>query len=368
MASRIYIRLTDAWQVIANPRENPMYLMNTSGTTMQVWPSEGILANPTDAITHPFQIGGSIGQFHVPAEQYLYARAAMKRTWNIPIDQQEEEEGGESGGGSVTPEVPVDAIIVLAEEPIPKAEQVEISDTFAQLQTEVMKLANRVNANKVEYIHDKEAYVFFQRHMYNVLLGLHNDHAASSNRILDLNMRLFAAEMFILEYKQKFADVELELDKVINSTEISEAVASVRQQMSVIQNTTNAVIGRLNDATPKIDAVEATLAEIEAIGLSTLSNDVAQVTLDLSSLNNALVQLAAEHTQEEIEQVFQELIANAPEVMVEPITALKNVITKINTSLENDMRQDEEIDSKVGREDTVILTGDLNIAELAGQV
>lgn len=362
MVNRTYLRLTDQWQIVANPREKPLYLVNTSGTTIQVWPSEATIANPTSDILQPFQIGGSIGQFHVPAEQYLYARAVMRRTWNIPIDQQEEEEAG-----TIEPiPVPVDAIIVMDEEPISPNEQGDIANLFDQLQIEVMKLSNRVSDQKVDYIRYREEFILFQRHMYHVLLGLHNDHAASSNRILDLNMRLFAAEMFIRDYREKFSDVELQIEKLTNSTEINETIATVKNQLSVIQNTTNAVIARLNEVSPKLDQFDVSIQELKDLGLETLITDVADTARDLSTLNNALVQLAAEHTEEELNDIFNQLIENAPEEMVDPIGAIKAIVDKINASLVNDARQDEEIENKVGRDDSIILTGDLDIAELAG--
>ena len=160
-------------------------------------------------------------------------------------------------------------------------------------------------------------------------LARHSDSTNKSIAGIDASLfriwkRLHVAEEFIVKHGNDYKVLKKAVDDLIeNSTDVPAEVIVARLAAALERIAT--IEEGLNSANNEIERLKRN----QSVDVDALQNQLNRLDSDFASLNNALVQLSYSYTAEEIEDLFNTLIASVPENMVDAITAIKDDLVRL---------------------------------------
>lgn len=332
MATNTYLRASKVWTAFYSHATAECFLANISGTPVKILISDTPITNFNTTQAVPFTLGGNIGQMHINAGEYVYAKASVE-------DESE-------------------AVVISSPERIAQESQAEMDEQFDALVVEVMKLSQKVTDARTDMIKHKFDYTLFVREMLeNSMKNARNTTSLYTN-ILRLNRRLFAAESLIRALRKEYDYSILclgDLDEIATTTA---SVAQLKIDLGNVTSTVNNAVTRLNELEPKIADSWQRYVEQTTELIEPTQTELTAVHATMDELNNAITRLCSAHTAAEIQDAFTALLAVASDDMVAPITALKEMCMEIAANTALNESQKDQIDGKVGYDQTVIIDGE----------
>lgn len=301
--SKTYYRVSNQWTKILEPSDKEHYILNSSGESVQIQLTDQATEDNVLDTSHPFTIGGLISQLHVPTNQYLYAKVVSDNADT--------------------------AILTSGYEPISKDEQEEIKASINALGIELMKLSSRVTKGHIKDIHHTIDYKLFLREFLQTSYDTHTQLAALFKHVTGLNFRLFAAERFMRDFRQQFANLEMRLDEFGDFKKFKQKVENIDITLGSMVATVNNINQKLNDLIPKIEEGWQDYDALVKEHINPLKDKVDDLLNDFTDLNNAMSTFVEENSPMDIENAFTEFIKNVDYNMVRPITALKNFLVDL---------------------------------------
>lgn len=339
-----FLRVSNNWTEIVNAATENLFLYNGSGSAVKIYLSstpyttEDFTSIPLD---DTFTIGGTITQFCVRDGQYAYAKASI------------------ADGDEI--------IVTVNNSRIDNDEQTAITDTISTLTTQMMHLSNRVHSNQLDQLRFLGHNTLFVQQMLNSHMWLSKSYAVFNNQILKLHNRLFAAERFVDEYRRKWHDMEIQIADVLELKGLAQDIVNMESQIYQTAATVNNLNGTLNDLIPRVEEAWADYDQLVKEFINPLAETVDTLHQDFISLNNAITHLTEEHTPEEIEDTFQEIIRGVNSNMVPPLTGLKNSLVELCIASQDNDRQDISLSTKIDYTDQILVDPDEDvIVNLAG--
>lgn len=327
--NNLYIRITNEWSLVLEPREDRKFLINGSGNTIQVYTTKNLLSDLSE-ITHPFTVGGSISSLSVAASEYVYCRA--------DVDIAEE------------------AILTISDERIASDDRTMINENLDRLITQVMHLSNRtMELEAHRAYHELDYAAFLRKFMHNTALT--NNYIASlQNQILGVQLRLFDAEMYVFNHRSEYLDIKFRVENIESgkSTGDDDLIRQVTETMTTVNNLNS----KLNEILPRIEEAWSDYDTMVKEHLVPLKEDVAEIRAEFAYLNNAFVKLTAEHTPAEIEEVFETIIGESPADTIDVTIGLKNVLVELSTASHTNLEQDKELETKLDETDDFVFSSD----------
>lgn len=346
MATKQYLRVTDTWQQMVLPTEDPTYVVNVSGATVKLQLLDTLPLSNENLDEHTFTLGGVISQFKVPVNMYLYAKAVT------PIPSSEI----------------IQATIVTDTSYMDISDVNAIQEDINRLAVEVMKLTNRVSDTETKNISQDLDYSIFVREFLDSNNKIHESLAHNANINLTLLTRLMSAETVLSAYRKRLGDIEGSLSTIGNTTDMATKIEELSNSLTRV-NTTITNINNLlnNDLIPKVEEGWADYDKLVKENITPLKTDVADLTSDMSIMNNTITRLTSHHTAQEIEAAFAEILATAPEDMVAPLTGVKNALVSIVLLEQETDALAAAVVQKINYTDVLDISSDASVLEASAK-
>lgn len=328
-----FLRVSNKWTEILTPTEHNTFLFNSSGYPIKVHISDKAVDDPSiDSRYTTFTMGGTIAQMCIDKANYAYAKASI-------------DDGKE-------------AIVVASGQRIDQENQDAITTAIDNLSTQLMHLSNRVTNNQIDQLHFLGQNAIFVRQMLNSHTWMTKSFAVVNNQVLNLHNRLYAAERFVDEYRRKWISMEERVEEVLQLKGLAENIVKLENQIYETATTVNNINGTLNDLIPRVEEAWADYDKLVKEFINPLAEEVDILHQDFISLNNGITHLTDEHTPEEIEDTFQEIIRSVNSSMVPPLTGLKNALVELCLASQDNERQDASLSTKVDYSDQLLMYAD----------
>ena len=276
-----YLRVTTNWEKIFDPADVKRFMVNVSGTTIQLKVSPSPAADPASIPMPGFTVGGNIGQITFDADKYVYAKAS-----------------GDTG------------IAIWDTTPISLTDSQSVGDQIDRLALEVMKLSERVTTNELKHVEHASAFYRLQRHFLSNSLHDMEIDAQLFNQMFNLTRRLFAAENYIRHHETEYQALSSQVEHLIEDASSNEELSELAVQLAALTQTVNNLVVRVSN----LDGITGDNAEQTIATIQHLTEEIATVSADLSNLNNALTVMSAQNTTAEIQAAGAELKTAYPQL------------------------------------------------------
>lgn len=332
------LRVSDQWIELVTPDAGRKYFFNTSGRPVKFILSE--TSQDTTKLDYsnlmPFTVGGSIAQFHVD-NKYAYAKAMVENNEQV--------------------------IITVDDTRIDILDQEQLRNDLNELTVAVMKLTNTTGKERVEQLKLNSHFRLFITQMLHSHVWISDMFAVYAQHTLKLHKRLFAAETYIAQHRKEWANLQFKLEDLLEVDDLAGKLEEVQTKLAQTTAEVSGLTNRLNELVPRVEEAWADYDELVKEFINPLAEQVETLQQNFLSLNNTITRLTNEHTPEEIEEAFNEIIRHVNAEMVLPLTGLKNFLVELCIATQDNNRQDEQIAGKVDYKDTVVLSSSADIIE-----
>lgn len=300
-----YLRVSPKWTELLAPSDDPQYLANVSGTTIQIQFAKirnlniGADGNPS------FALGGSIAQMLTPSGMYVYGKAINTSD---------------------------SAILITDNARISQNDQTELQNALDKVTAEIMRATNRITtleSNDVDFGHK---YYWLLRYFLNTTLKNQQFDAWLTERTTKLVKRIFAVEEWVLNHKKEFTSLQTVIGALDASGITADSIVSMKASLASVSGELSTVISRLNTLEPRVDDYTTDLMETIEKTVKPVTSKVDEVRNDFDALNNSLVVLVKQHTKQEVIDVAESLIDTYQETdpdMVSTVESLRDMIVSI---------------------------------------
>lgn len=332
------LRVSNQWIELVTPTAGRKYFFNTSG-----YPVKFILSETSQDVERldysnlkPFTVGGSIAQFHVD-NKYTYAKAMVKNNEQV--------------------------VITVDDNKIDVLDQDQLRNDLNELTLVVMKLTNATGKERIEQLKLNSHFRLFITQMLHTHVWISDMFATYAQHTLKLHKRLFAAETYIAQHRKDWANLQFKLSDLLEVGDLAGQLEKVQTQIIQTTAEVSGLTNRLNELVPKVEEAWADYDELVKEFINPLAEQVDTLQQNFLSLNNTITKLTNEHTPEEIETAFDEIIRHVNSEMVLPLTGLKNFLVELCLATQDNDRQDEQIAGKVDYKDSVVLNSTTDLIE-----
>lgn len=332
------LRVSDQWTELVTPDAGRKYFFNTSGRPVKFILSE--TSQDTTKLDYsnlmPFTVGGSIAQFHVN-NKYAYAKAMVENNEQV--------------------------IITVDDNRIDVLDQEQLRNDLNELTVAVMKLTNTTGKERVEQLKLNSHFRLFITQMLHSHAWISDMFAVYAQHTLKLHKRLFAAETYIAQHRKEWTNLQFKLEDLLEVDDLAGKLEKVQTKLTQTAAEVSGLTNRLNELVPRVEEAWADYDELVKEFINPLAEQVETLQQNFLSLNNTITRLTNEHTPEEIEEAFNEIIRHVNSEMVLPLTGLKNFLVELCIATQDNNRQDKQISGKVDYKDTVVLSSPADIIE-----
>lgn len=345
--SKLYLRVGSQWSLLFEPKDTPTYMVNVT-TTPVLFQKYSTPVSNLNTISHPFTLGGLIGEACIPANEYCYVKAmplvladGTYRPGDVTIGED---------GSIVVPE----GIVTTSDSPNVIEDVATLQRNLAYLTTEVMHLATRVTDGHVKDIYHHLDYVLFLRNFLRHVQKTHYGLSHLQSQILSLRLNIYNAEGMILDLKRQMFDVNYKLqgfdDKPIGDQFESLTVELGQLSAQVASLLSNVLY--LQDRVENGEIGDAASAE----KLEEVTKELTTLHTHFTTLNNSIVTIADHTTEEEVNQAYDELMATTPEEIQPIFTTVKDTLVQV-------IKNKEICDKAVLVDDQIILDGSTSLID-----
>lgn len=296
--------VTKDWTKLFDPKNQHMYLYNGTGITVRIVTTDKELHLDTLNQSKYFTLGGSIGQYHVSPNKYVYASLADSKS-------------------------DAEAVIIGSDSLLSSSEQSELKEHIVALGVEVMHLSNRVTTGQVSQRRHLTDYELMIREFLDSTKNIQTNVADLYYHIFRLSNRLLTVERYVFEHRSSIASLASKLAILGDVNKLKMKIDTLDMDLGAVSNTVTNINNKLNDLIPKVEEGWQDFNELITEHIDPLKEQVEDLNFDFRDLNNAMVELVSAHTPTEIENAFVQFIKHVDDDMVDPITALKNFLVDL---------------------------------------
>lgn len=325
------LRVSNQWIELVTPEAGSKYFFNSSGYPVKFILSD--TAQDPESLDYsklkPFTVGGSISQFHV-SSKYTYAKAVVEDNNQV--------------------------VVAVDSNKIDVLDQDQLRTDLDALTLAVMKLTNDTGLEQLAQLKLNSHFRLFIAQMLRTHTWISNMFSVYAQHTLKLHKRLFAAETYIAQHRKDWANLQIQIADLLEIDDLAGDLEDVQNKISQITAEVSGLTTRLNELVPRVEEAWADYDALVKEFINPLADQVDVLQQNFLSLNNTITKLTNEHTPEEIEEAFEEIIRHVNSEMVLPLTGLKNFLVELCIATQDNARQDIQIAGKVDYTDTVVVT------------